>query len=171
MKTLYIVRHAKSSWDHQGLADHERPILEKGIKRTELVSDYLVDNSYTVDLMISSHAVRALQTASIIAKGLTYPEENIQISKSIYHGNIDSVFDQLYELPDEIDSVMIFGHNPTFTSLANYFLPSKIDWLPTSAVVCIKFDTDKWEDFINAQKKVKFVITPRLLREKKSGSF
>jgi len=169
MKRLYIIRHAKSSWDHPGLADHERPILEKGIKRTTLVSDYLFGHNCKVDLMISSHAIRARQTASIIAKGLSYPEEKIQISTSIYHGNIDSIFDQLYELTDDINSVMLFGHNPTFTSLANYFLPRKIDWLPTSAVVCIEFDTDKWEDFINARKKVKFVITPRLLKEKKSG--
>lgn len=167
MKTLYIVRHAKSSWDHPGLADHERPILEKGKNRTALVRDYLIDNNCSVDLMISSHAVRANQTASIIAEGLGYPNENIQISTSIYHGSLDSIIDQLFELPDDVNSVMLFGHNPTFTSLANYFIPGKIDWLPTSAVVCIDFETDKWEDFINARKKVKFVVTPRLLKEKR----
>ena len=171
MKTLYIVRHAKSSWDHPGLADHERPILEKGKNRTKLICDYLLENNLTVDLMISSHAVRAHQTASIIADGLNYPEDNIQISTTIYHGDIDSLFNQLFELSNDINSVMLFGHNPTFTSLANYFLAKKIDWLPTSAIVSIEFDTDKWENFINARKKVKFVITPRLLKEKKKGSF
>lgn len=171
MKTLYIVRHAKSSWDHPGLADHERPILEKGIKRTQLVCDYLVENNYNADLIISSHAVRARQTASVIADGLNYPEENIQISSSIYHGDIDALFDQLFELPNDVKSVMIFGHNPTFTSFANYFLQRKIDWLPTSAIVCIEFETDKWEHIANARKKAKFVITPRLLNEKKRKFF
>lgn len=167
MKTLYIVRHAKSSWDNQGLADHERPILQKGKNRTKLVGNYLVENDHTVDLIISSHAVRARQTASIIADALNYPEENIQISPAIYHGDIDNLFNQLYELPDGVNSVMLFGHNPTFTTFSNYFLSKSIDWLPTSAVVCIDFDTDRWENVINAQKKAKFVITPRLLKEKR----
>jgi len=166
MKTLYIVRHAKSSWENPGLADHERPILKKGKNRTQLVCNYLVENNYNVDLLISSHAVRARQTASIIADGLNYPEENIQISPTIYHGDIDDLLNQLFELPNDVNSVMLFGHNPTFTSFANYFLPKNIDWLPTSAVVCIEFKTDKWENFINARKKAKFVITPRLLKEK-----
>ncbi len=168
MKTLYIVRHAKSSWDHPELADHERPILTKGENRTKLISDYLVEKNHTVDLIISSHAIRARQTASIIADALNYPEKNIQISPNIYHGGIDNLSNQLYELPDTINSVMLFGHNPTFTSFANYFLHKKIDWLPTSAIVCIEFDTDRWENFINAQKKVKFVITPRLLKENRN---
>ena len=167
MKTLYIVRHAKSSWDNPGLADHERPIIKKGKDRTKLVCDYLVENNLTVDLIISSHAVRARQTASIIADALNYPEENIQISPAIYHGDIDNLFNQLFELSDNVTSVMLFGHNPTFTTFANYFLPKNMDWLPTSAIVCIQFDTDKWENIINAQKKAKFVITPRLLKEKK----
>lgn len=168
MKTLYIVRHAKSSWDHQGLADHERPILEKGKNRTKLVGDYLVENNLKIDLIISSHAVRARQTASIIADILDYPEDNIQISSAIYHGDIDSLFNQLFELPNDVTSVMLFGHNPTFTTFANYFLHKKIDWLPTSAIVCIEFDADKWENIMNAQKKAKFVITPRLLKEKRN---
>jgi phosphohistidine phosphatase len=167
MKTLYIVRHAKSSWDQAGLADHERPILEKGVNRTKLVSNFLVENNYNVDLIISSHAIRARQTASIIADALNYPEDNIQISPTIYHGDIDNLFNQLYELPDDVNSVMLFGHNPTFTTFANYFLSNKLDWLPTSAIVCVEFYTEKWEDFINARKSPKFVITPRLLKEKK----
>lgn len=167
MKTLYIVRHAKSSWDHAGLADHERPILDMGQKRTELVGDFLVENNHKVDLLISSHAVRARQTASIIADYLNYPEEDIQISNQIYHSNIDTLFDLLYELPEDVNSVMLFGHNPTFTSFANYFLQKKIDWLPTSAIVCIEFETEKWENVINAKKSAKFVITPKLLKKKR----
>ncbi|MCD4729486.1 MAG: phosphohistidine phosphatase SixA [Bacteroidales bacterium] len=167
MKTLYIVRHAKSSWDNPGLADHERPILEKGKNRTKWVCDYLIENDSRIDLIISSHAVRARQTATVIGNALNYPEDNIRISTTIYHGDIDSLLDHLSELQDDVNSVMMVGHNPTFTTFANYFLHKEIDWLPTSGIVCIEFDTDKWENFINAQKKAKFVITPRLLKEKK----
>ena len=67
MKTLYIVRHAKSSWDHPGLGDDQRPLLEKGKKRTKYVVDYFLENNCRPDLIISSHAVRAFETAKIIA--------------------------------------------------------------------------------------------------------
>lgn len=167
MKTLYIVRHAKSSWDNPGLADYERPVLEKGKKRTKYVIDYLIDHHITIDLIISSHATRARQTASVIGNALNYPDDEIQISKAIYHGDIDSLLDHFYDLSDDVNSLMMVGHNPTFTTFANYFLDKKIDWLPTSGIVCIEFDTDKWENVTDAQKKAKFVITPRLLKEKK----
>jgi phosphohistidine phosphatase len=167
MKTLYIVRHAKSSWDSPGHEDHERPLLEKGKKRTKLVIDYLLENNVKVDLIISSHAVRARSTAIIIANALHYPENEIQISTRIYHGDMDSLFNLFYDLSDNIQSLMLVGHNPTFTSYANYFLKDKIDWLPTSGIVCIEFDTDKWEQLPLSGKKTKFVISPKLMKEKK----
>ena len=80
MKTLYIVRHAKSSWDQAGLADHQRPLLEKGKKRTKRIIDYLLENNIKADLIISSHAVRALETARIIGYALNYPVDEIRIS-------------------------------------------------------------------------------------------
>jgi len=168
MKTLYIVRHAKSSWDHPGLSDHERPLLQKGEKRTNLITDYLLEKKVNVDLILSSHAVRAYETAKIIANGLDYPEDNIQISESIYHGDIDTLLSHLFETPDIVASVMMFGHNPTFTYFANYFLKDKLDWLPTSGVVCVEFKTDKWENIMDAKKRVKFVISPKMVRDQKT---
>ncbi|MEN8224189.1 MAG: histidine phosphatase family protein [Bacteroidota bacterium] len=163
MKTLYIVRHAKSSWDQPGLADDERPLLQKGIKRTLKIARYLQSEGISVDHMISSHAVRALETAKIVSEALSYPVGKISISQQMYHGNTDHLYDELFGLSDNIDSVMIFGHNPTFTNFANHFLDEKIDWLPTSALVSVIFDTDSWTDLPMASRKVNFVITPRQL--------
>ncbi|MCD4665326.1 MAG: histidine phosphatase family protein [Bacteroidales bacterium] len=168
MKTLYIVRHAKSSWEFANLADHERPLIEKGKKRTKLVVDYLLNNKTSIDLILSSHAVRALETAKIIGRALKYPIDKIQISDKIYHGNADTLFNHFYELSDEIRSVMMVGHNPTFTHFANYFLKNSIEWLPTSAIVCIEFDTNDWANLTDVKKKVKFVITPKIMRERKN---
>jgi phosphohistidine phosphatase len=164
MKQLYIARHAKSSWDFSGISDHERPLIEKGIKRTKLIADYLLQNNDKPDLIISSFAVRAYETAALIAKALSYPKENIRVENNLYHSDIDILFDHLYSLPNSINSVMMFGHNPTFTEFANYFLKNKIDWLPTSAVVCIAFKTDKWEDIHRAKKNIKFVVSPKSLK-------
>ncbi|MBU2650791.1 MAG: histidine phosphatase family protein [Bacteroidetes bacterium] len=163
MKTLYLVRHAKSSWNYPELMDEERPILEKGKRRTKKVIDYLLKNRVTVDYIKSSHAVRAMETAKIIAHALRYPVDNIKVEKQIYHASADQLFDQFFDLPDSVESLMLVGHNPTFTNFANFFLDKKIDWLPTSGIVSISFKTDSWTDIIRARNKTNFVIYPKKL--------
>jgi len=168
MKTLYIVRHAKSSWDNPGLEDDQRPLLEKGKKRTKYIVDYLLKNNVKLDLIMSSHAVRAFETARIIARAIQYKEDKIVISKSLYFGYSDSLFNVFYDLSDDVSSLMLVGHNPTFTAFANSFLEKKIDNLPTSGVVCIEFNLEKWENIHDSERKVKFVISPKSLKENMS---
>lgn len=167
MKTVYIVRHAKSSWDFPHLSDHERPLIEKGKKRTKLISNYLTKNKITIDMMVSSHAVRAIKTAGIIARAIGYPEDLIRIDPMIYHTTSDRIAEQFYDLSDDIKSVMLVGHNPTLTNFVNHFIDPKIDWLPTSAVVCLEFETDKWVNISMVKHSTVFIITPRMLRNKK----
>jgi phosphohistidine phosphatase len=164
MKTLYIVRHAKSSWDHPGLSDDQRPLLQKGKKRTKLVTDYLQKNNNQPALILSSHATRAYETAKLFANALGFPENKIIVTESIYHGNADTMINTLFGIADDIDSLMMFGHNPTFTYFANMFLDNSIENLPTSGVVCIEFKTDKWEEIMTAEKRTKFVISPKILK-------
>jgi phosphohistidine phosphatase len=164
MKTLYIVRHAKSSWDFSEISDKERPLLEKGKKRTKIINDYLINNKIQVDLLISSSAVRARETAKIIAKAIQYTEDRIRIEDFIYFADAERMFDIFYDVPAIIDSIMIVGHNPTVTSFANLFLENKIDWMPTSGVACIQFDVDKWEDAGTMNCKEVLFISPKLLK-------
>lgn len=163
MKTLYIVRHAKSSWDYPQLKDHDRPLLPKGRKRTLKIADFLKNNDVEVDLMLSSTAVRAYETSRIIAEKINYPEENIVKEKGLYHSDPSGILDYLFGIDNKHGSVMIFGHNPTFTFLANKFLQEPVDWMPTSAVVSIVFDTDKWEDIMLSERKMNFVVFPKML--------
>jgi phosphohistidine phosphatase len=164
MKTLYIARHAKSSWDHPGLHDHQRPLIPKGVKRTTTIADYLVKHQEEIDLIISSSAVRAYETAKILAQRLNYDKAKIQIEDSLYHANIEGISEIIYTVANDVKSLMIFGHNPTFTHFSNLFLEDQLEWLPTSGIVCIEFDTDKWENLHIVKKTVKFVITPKSLR-------
>ncbi|MBI9032937.1 MAG: histidine phosphatase family protein [Bacteroidales bacterium] len=164
MKKLYIVRHAKSSWDSPDLDDFNRPLMEKGKKRTKRVIDFLLKQNVKPDLIIASAATRAVDTAKIIAWALKYKEEDIREESFIYHATSESLHDIFYDVPKEIESMMIVGHNPTFTSFANYFLDDKIDWLPTSAVVCIQFDVEKWEDADRMNAKLRFYIYPKQLK-------
>ena len=163
MKTLYIVRHAKSSWDDPTLSDHDRPLMQKGRKRTLKIAAYLKNLKIKPDLMVSSSAKRAYHTANIIAEVLNYPLSDIIREKAFYHSDREKLTDYLFGLDNNINSIMVFGHNPTFTSFANQFIDSQIDWLPTTGTVSISFNTNKWENIMLAERKTNFVVYPNML--------
>ena len=163
MKTLYIVRHAKSSWKVKDIPDEERPLLEKGKKRTKKIIDHLQDRDVTINYLVTSHAVRALETAKMLAKGLNYPSDKIRVDKRLYHADSDELLNEFYDIPLRFNSVMLVGHNPALTNFVNRFIKPKIDWIPTSGVVGIEFDTDKWEEIVEAKSRLKFVIFPKML--------
>lgn len=164
MKTLYLMRHAKSSWEEPGVSDADRPLVPKGIRKTRLIVDFLLNRNTSVDLMISSPAVRAFETAKIVASGLNYPVSKIRTERKIYDGYYDRILDLIYETSDNHNSLMIFGHNPTITNLANLFLHPGIEIMPTSCIVCLSFTTDKWEDIPSIEAIREFIIFPKMLK-------
>jgi len=164
MKTLYLMRHAKASWDEPGVSDADRPLIPKGVKKTKLIVDFLLKKNTTIDLMISSPAVRAFTTAKIVAAGLNYPVNRIRTDRKIYDGYIDRILDIIYGTSNEHKSLMLFGHNPAITHLANLFLHPGIEIMPTSCVVCLSFDTKKWEDIPSQEAVTEFIIFPKMLK-------
>ncbi len=163
MKTLLLVRHAKSSWKEPGLQDFERPLLEKGKSRTEKVAIYLRERKVFPDLIVSSHAVRAFETAKIFAEVLGYPHHEIQVDGQVYFSGATGLQQVAFGLPDGKNTVIMVGHNPAITQFANEFLENKIDYMPTSAVVSISFDTAEWKEIPLASKKINFVVYPKML--------
>jgi len=163
MKTVFIVRHAKSSWDNPLVPDVERPLLEKGRKRTQKIVEFLHKSKVTVDLIICSHATRAQETAHILADGLDYPRDAIRIDPSIYAADGERLYDEFYDLPEKATSVMIIGHNPALTDFVNDFLHPPIDNLPTSGVVVIDFDTARWEEVATSPHQVRCVVFPKII--------
>jgi phosphohistidine phosphatase len=163
MKKLYLIRHAKASKDRSGTDDHKRPLIETGIKRTQKVIQYFLDNKVSFDCMITSHASRAMDTAKLIAKGLGYPINDIVCDKRIYEMNESIYFTILSALNDSVTDVALIGHNPDITTFSNLFLDEKIINLPTSGVVCIEFDTNTWSEIKRAKHKVLFIISPKIL--------
>jgi phosphohistidine phosphatase len=164
MKTLYIVRHGKSSWDQAIQSDHDRPLLEKGIVKTKRIAHAMFKKQCKLDALISSSAVRAFETAKILATGLSFPIENIRVEPLIYEAHTQLLKDIFYSLDSGLDSVMIVGHNPTFTGFANLFLLKEIDWLPTSAVVCVEFECQTWAEIFLSKSQAKFILFPRMLK-------
>ena len=146
------------------LSDHDRPLLDIGISKTQKIAEFLCLKKIFPDLIISSSAVRAIDTAKIIASKLGYRDDKIEIRKTLYHAIDDDIFDELFSIDNQANCVMIFGHNPGFTYFANHFVRPMIENLPTSGVVSIDFLTDSWESIPNSKFNVNFVITPKMLK-------
>src|SRR5690349_13917308 len=110
MKTLYLVRHAKASWE-DNVHDWERPLTEAGIERAEKVSKLLKTKKINPDRIISSYAFRALNTAVIFALQLRYPINDIVISQNIYEKRAIDILDMLRKQDDKLNKIMLFGHD------------------------------------------------------------
>lgn len=163
-KTLTLMRHAKASFRVPGHSDLERTLTEEGHKRTELVVEFLRKRDYRPDIIISSHAVRAVETAAIMGRALNPERVEMRIDRRIYRRDSGDFYDLLFGLPAEASHIMIVGHNPDISDFASRFFGHDFDDLPTSGIVGIEFDVQTWEDVPLAAHKLLFYTTPRLLR-------
>ena len=143
MRTLYLIRHAKSSWDDVALADKDRPLNSRGRRDAPKVGERLAKRRAKPDLILSSPATRAVMTAEIIAKKLDYKRSNIVLDDRLYAVSADDLLDVIRQLDDKAERVMLIGHNPELTELAHR-LSSKITHLPTCAVAEFSFDAKSW---------------------------
>src|SRR4030095_15853185 len=139
MKTLFLIRHAKSSRDDPTLADKDRPLNERGKRDATKVGKRLAKLRVKPDSILSSPAARALKTAKIIAKKLDYKRRNIVVDDRLYAVEADELLVVIRELKNEVGRVMLVGHNPEMTELAHR-LSSKITNMPTCAVAEFTFD-------------------------------
>jgi phosphohistidine phosphatase len=145
-KQLIIVRHGKSSWKYENIEDFDRHLKEKGIHDVFTMAKRLDKQHLKPDLMITSPAIRAFHTANIMARTLDYPLDRIQIQKAFYPGRADDIIQIINKADDNLDSIMIFGHNPAFTNVANYFLQEDIEKLPTSGIAKVRLETNSWKN-------------------------
>jgi len=143
MKTLFLVRHAKSSWDDTALPDKDRPLNDRGRRDAPKMGERLAKRDVKPDLILSSPAVRALSTAEIIAEKLDYRRKDIVVTERLYAAEMEDLLDVIRQLGDKIERVMLFGHNPELTELARRF-SSEIAHMPTCAVAEFTFDAKSW---------------------------
>ncbi|UZR94490.1 SixA phosphatase family protein [Chondrinema litorale] len=146
MKTLYLVRHAKSSWKDDSLDDFERPLNKRGQRDAPFMGDKLKEQKIIPDLVISSPAKRAKSTAKIIAKKIGYDPDDIKWKKKIYDAFTEDLLKIIRDQKKDIDSLMLVGHNPELTSLSNYLTDFRIYNIPTTGISCIRFYCDTWEE-------------------------
>jgi phosphohistidine phosphatase len=145
LKVLHVVRHAKSAWDDDGIADIDRSLKPRGIRNAYEISRKLKLNNICPQKIITSPADRALHTAVIFARVFEYPLALMEISNVLYASSTEKILDLIRDLPENQKSLMIFGHNPEFTETVNHFLKAPIDNIPTAGVVTLKFSTADWK--------------------------
>ncbi|MEO9893782.1 histidine phosphatase family protein [Aurantibacter sp.] len=161
MKKLILVRHGKSSWAYS-VSDRDRPLSERGINDAILVSDKVAENAIEIDAIFSSPANRALHTCTIFLRQLYLPLSKLEIRNELYDFSGNEVLNVVKNLNDNLNSVMIFGHNHAFTHIANSLGNNYIDNVPTSGLVDLNFEVESWSEITKGTTQR--LIFPKQLR-------
>ena len=161
MKTLYLMRHAKSSCSFDTLKDQERPLNDRGRDDAPLMGQALAEREVELDLIVSSPAVRALSTAALVAKTLNHSPEQLRVIEAIYEADVHELLAVVHGLPDEAADVLLVGHNNTLTDFANVLSPSEIPSMPTASIVCLKFKTEHWAEVARENAEYYFFDKPK----------
>jgi len=143
-KTLYLIRHAKSSWDDPGLSDFQRTLNTRGLKDSPLMAKLIKEKNIIPDLIISSPAARALSTAEIFANEFQFDKDKIISDEKIYDATTRDLISVICEIKNENYTVMLFGHNPGLSNVANFLGNKFLPDMPTCAVVGIEFRINSW---------------------------
>lgn len=146
MKTLFIVRHGKSDWNFRSVKDIDRTLKERGINDGYTMANRLLKKNLLPEIIISSTANRAFHSALIFSRVLNIEGDKIIPDESLYLSDEDDILSVIYGCDNEINSLMIFGHNPGFTDLANYLSHLNISNVPTTGIVILNFDTNSWSE-------------------------
>ena len=144
MKTLILMRHAKSSWDHPSLKDLERPLNARGERDAPLMGSHFAEWGLSPELLVSSPAVRARETALWVARAIGYPEETLRIAPALYERGVPGILSVIHALPETMDSVCLFGHNPDISAAVGCLGGEPVTHLPTGALVSVLFAVDDW---------------------------
>ncbi len=145
MKTLTLVRHAKSSWDYPELRDRDRPLNKRGERDAPVMGQRISAAGIRPSLIITSPAVRALTTAKTIAAEIGYPLEFLQREAGLYLASLDDFLAIVAAQDAGFNNIMVVGHNPGLTAFANFLSPSLTSNVPTSGVVCVNVDRENWD--------------------------
>ncbi|HKQ07172.1 MAG TPA: histidine phosphatase family protein [Blastocatellia bacterium] len=163
VKTLLLMRHAKSNWDDASLRDFDRPLAERGRRDAPRMAQALAALDSAPDCIVSSPARRARETieAVITEARLTAP---LTFDEAIYDASTAALMRIVRRLPDECHRVLLVGHNPGFEDLLTR-LSGERGRMPTAAIACIEFQVDSWDDVEDGHGKLVWLLTPKQLRK------
>lgn len=161
MKTLYVVRHAKSSWENPLLDDFSRPLNERGKRDAPRMAKRLKEKRVVLDLILTSPARRTLATAKRMAEVLNFAESKIKTNPDLYHASDSTILEILKTVKDKHDTIMLVGHNPGLTDFVNTLMNLVIDNIPTCGIAACKLDIQSWKELDWKQGKLLFYDYPK----------
>lgn len=145
MKTLTLVRHAKSSWKDTSLSDRKRPLNRRGQRDAPVMGKRIAKHGIRPSLIVSSPATRAWTTAKIVASEIGYPTEFLQREDDLYLASLNDILDVIAAQDNGFNHLMVVGHNPGLTDMTNFLSPGLTHNLPTAGVVSVQIDRDDWD--------------------------
>lgn len=160
MKTLVLLRHAKSSWDDSSLDDFDRPLSGRGKRDAPVMGRRLAALGAPPDLIVTSPAKRARKTAAIVASLLDYDKKKIDREEAIYEAGVEALMEIVGGLGDEADRVMLVGHNPGLTDLANALMKERVENIPTCGALGLEFCVDSWRKVMRKGGRMIFFEVP-----------
>jgi phosphohistidine phosphatase len=161
MKQLILVRHTKSSWKDESLADFDRPLKKSRLDDAFRVAEQLRKKKIVPSLVMASPSRRTMETAEIFCKSLQLKVDLIQTDPTLYESSEHELLASIKALPANIDTVMIFGHNPAFTNFVSHFTKGQINHIPTTGAVRLLFDRNDWKINFRSKAALDFFITPK----------
>ncbi|MBB6609907.1 histidine phosphatase family protein [Pontibacter sp. Tf4] len=161
MKTLYILRHAKSSWEFEELSDHDRPLNKRGRTDATLMGRELSSRGVLPELIVSSPAVRAITTATLVGRELGYDPDDVVIDDRIYGADKNTLLEVVQETPLEHENMMIIGHNEAITDFANMLSPEVVGSIPTAGIIALTFECESWYEISRDNAEFLFFDFPK----------
>jgi phosphohistidine phosphatase len=164
MKTLLLLRHAKSSWKDHEVRDFDRPLNQRGLKAAPSMGKLIKKRKLQPDLVLSSPAERARQTTQLVIEAAGLKTE-LRYDERIYEATAVRLFDIVTQVDDESNLVMIVGHNPGLEELLEA-LTGEARSLPTAALACIELDVEKWNKARAGTGRLEWLAKPKKLKSK-----
>ena len=161
MKTLLLIRHAKSGWDDPSLSDFDRTLTDRGKSDAKMMAQRMKQQSIDLDSFVSSPAKRAKKTAKIFMKEFKKNVEEMLLIPDLYEASVNNFYSTIENLEDTRNVVAVFAHNPGITEFVNSLHCSPVYNMPTCAVFALKIKTDHWKDFHEAEKQFLFFDYPK----------
>jgi phosphohistidine phosphatase len=161
MCRLILLRHGKSSWDDAALDDFHRPLAPRGLRDVPEMGRRLARRGQVPDLVVSSTAVRALSTARAVARELGYREADIVETPALYHASPMEMLSIIRQTPPGIETLLVVGHNPGMTELANLLGGIRLDNMPTAGMLCVESDRADWSQFEPGRTRLAWFDYPK----------
>ena len=166
MKTLLIIRHAKSSWDNAALNDLDRPLNDRGKRDAPVMAERLIRAGVKIGLFVSSPAKRARQTAGVFIHEFGRKEKELVIIQQLYHAQVQDFKEVVAGINDRFDSIALFSHNPGITAFANTLSTVRLDNMPTCSIFAVTSPAESWKQFLSGGTTFWFFDYPKSIGEK-----